>query len=116
MSLFSFLFRVCHFIQKRWLKVVLFSFAIGNARPFNLQERYLDHCSRILAHPNATFEDGKVVAEIQLYATTLKLQSDTQRMRFAECEYEEIERWKMEWAHLLSKFCLSPFFPPRDLD
>ena len=79
------------------------SFAIGNARPFNLQERYLDHCPRILSNPNATFDDGKIVAEIQLYSTTLKLQSNSARMRFADYEYEEIEHWKMEWAHLLSK-------------
>ncbi|KAI9931267.1 hypothetical protein MW887_010929 [Aspergillus wentii] len=77
-------------------------FAIGNARPFNIQQRYLDHCPRILEHPSATSEDGKVVAEIQLYLITLKIQKTSQRMQYADSEYEEIERWKMEWAHLLT--------------
>lgn len=67
-----------------------------------MQPQYLDHCSRILDHPRATPEDGRIVAEIQLYRITLKLQNSSQRLRFSETEYEEIERWKMEWAHLLS--------------
>ncbi|PLB54853.1 Zn(II)2Cys6 transcription factor of proteolytic enzymes [Aspergillus steynii IBT 23096] len=78
-------------------------FAVGNARPFHIQQRYLDHCPRLLEHPSATFEDGKVMAEIQLYLITLKLQGSNPRMRLADVEYEEIERWKMEWAHLFSK-------------
>ncbi|KNG81366.1 C6 zinc finger domain protein [Aspergillus nomiae NRRL 13137] len=77
-------------------------FAVGNARPFNLPQRYLDYCPRLLEHPAATVEDGKVVAEIQLYLITLRLQANEQRMRFADVEYEEIERWKVEWAHLLA--------------
>lgn len=85
------------------------SFAIGNARPFNIQQRYLDHCPRILEHPSATSEDGKVVAEIQLYLITLKIQKTSQRMQYADSEYEEIERWKMEWAHLLSESLYSSF-------
>lgn len=58
----------------------------------------------MLEHPSATFEDGKVMSEIQLYLITLKLQGSNPRMRLADVEYEEIERWKMEWAHLFSKF------------
>ncbi|KAB8072941.1 transcriptional activator of proteases prtT [Aspergillus leporis] len=77
-------------------------FAVGNARPFHVPQRYLDYCPRLLEHPAATVEDGKVVAEIQLYLITLRLQSNEQRMRFADVEYEEIERWKVEWAHLLA--------------
>ncbi|THC93610.1 hypothetical protein EYZ11_006925 [Aspergillus tanneri] len=77
-------------------------FAVGNARPFHIQQRYLDHCRRLLEHPSATFEDGKVMAEIQLYLITLKLQGSDPRMRLSDVEYEEIERWKMEWAHLFT--------------
>ncbi|KAE8350821.1 transcriptional activator of proteases prtT [Aspergillus coremiiformis] len=77
-------------------------FAVGSARPFHLPERYLDYCPRLLEHPSATVEDGKVVAEIQLYLITLRLQGNEQRMRFADIEYEEIEQWKVEWAHLLA--------------
>ena len=83
-------------------------FAVGNARPLHIQQRYLDHCPRLLEHTSATFEDGKVVAEIQLYLITLKLQGSNPRMRLADVEYEEIERWKMEWAHLFSQ---SPEMP-----
>lgn len=68
-----------------------------------MQPQYLDLCTRILDHPRATSEDGRILAEIQLYRIALKLQNNPQRLRFAEPEYEEIERWKMEWAHLLSK-------------
>ncbi|RAL16103.1 uncharacterized protein BO97DRAFT_337135 [Aspergillus homomorphus CBS 101889] len=77
-------------------------FAVGNARPFHIQQRYLDHCPRILEHPAATLDDAKVVAEIQLYLMTLRLQSNGSRMRVADTKFEEIERWKAEWAHLLA--------------
>ncbi|RAH85641.1 transcriptional activator of proteases prtT [Aspergillus japonicus CBS 114.51] len=75
-------------------------FAVGNARPFHIQPRYLDHCPRILEHPGATLDDAKVVAEIQLYLITLRLQSNGGRMRVADTKFEEIERWRAEWAHL----------------
>jgi len=67
-----------------------------------VQAQYLDHCARILDHPRATSEDGRILAEIQLYRIALKLQNTPQRLRFAETEYEEIERWKIDCAHLLS--------------
>lgn len=35
------------------------------------------------------------------------IQYNLQRLRFAEGEYEEIERWKMEWAHLIGQSPLS---------
>ncbi|KAJ5540779.1 Transcriptional activator of proteases prtT [Penicillium frequentans] len=76
--------------------------ALGYGRTVNVQAQYFDHCSRILDHPRATPEDGRIVAEISLYRISLKLQNSPQRLQFAEVEYEELERWKMEWAHLLS--------------
>ncbi|KAF9883774.1 hypothetical protein FE257_002804 [Aspergillus nanangensis] len=76
--------------------------AVANARPFHIPQKYLDHCPRLLEHPAATFEDSKIVAEIQLYLITLRLQSNHQRMKIAEVEYEELERWKIDWAHLLA--------------
>ncbi|KAJ6171400.1 Transcriptional activator of proteases prtT [Penicillium chermesinum] len=45
---------------------------------------------------------GYGLAEIQLYRIALKIRNNTQRLQFTETEYEEIERWKMEWSHLLS--------------
>lgn len=72
-----------------------------------MQSQSLDNCIRILDHPRATSEDGRILAEIQLYRIALKLQNSPPRLRFAETEYEEIERWKMEWAHLLSKSTLT---------
>lgn len=78
------------------------SSALGYGRTVNVQQQYLDHCPSILDHPRATSEDGRTVAEIQLYLIALRLQNNPQRLRFAETEYEEIERWKVEWAHLLS--------------
>ncbi|KAJ5388151.1 Transcriptional activator of proteases prtT [Penicillium cosmopolitanum] len=77
-------------------------YAFGYGRTLNVQLHYLDHCIRILDHHRATPEDGRIVAEIQLYRIALKLQSSPHRLRFAETEYEEIERWKMEWTHLFS--------------
>ncbi|KAJ6096649.1 Transcriptional activator of proteases prtT [Penicillium sp. IBT 16267x] len=76
--------------------------ALGYGRTVNVQPQHFDHCSRILDHPRATPEDGRIVAEISLYRIALKLQNSPQRLQFAEVEYEELERWKMEWAHLLS--------------
>jgi hypothetical protein len=85
-----------------------YSSALANGRTVNIQHQYMDQCPRILEHAAATPEDGKIVAEIQLYRIALKLQHSQHRLQFAEAEYEEIERWKMEWAHLLSK---TPFPP-----
>ncbi|KAJ6127332.1 Transcriptional activator of proteases prtT [Penicillium sp. IBT 18751x] len=76
--------------------------ALGYGRSINVQPQYLDLCTRILDHPRATSEDGRILAEIQLYRIAMKLQNNPQRLRFVEPEYEEIERWKMEWAHLLN--------------
>ncbi|KAL4891025.1 hypothetical protein BDV59DRAFT_194494 [Aspergillus ambiguus] len=76
--------------------------AIANARPFHIPQRYLSHCFHLLEHPAATYEDRKVVAEIQLYLITLQLQRNYRRMRFPCIEYEEIERWKLDWAHLFN--------------
>ncbi|KAJ6072641.1 hypothetical protein N7467_010726 [Penicillium canescens] len=76
--------------------------ALANGRTVNIQQQHMDQCPRILENATATPEDGKIVAEIQLYRIALKLQHSQHRLQFAEAEYEEIERWKMEWAHLLT--------------
>ncbi|KAJ5438422.1 Transcriptional activator of proteases prtT [Penicillium daleae] len=76
--------------------------ALGYGRSVNVQQHHLDYCTRILDHPRATPEDGRIVAEIKLYRIALKIQHNLQRLRFAEGEYEEIERWKLEWAHLIT--------------
>ena len=78
------------------------SSALGYGRPVNAQAQHLEHCIRILDHPRATTDDRRIVAEIQLYRIALRLQHHP-RLRFAETEFDEIERWKVEWAHLLSK-------------
>jgi hypothetical protein len=86
------------------------SSALANGRTVNIQQQYIDQCPRILEHAGATAEDGRIVAEIQLYRIALQLQHSQHRLQFAEPEYEELERWKMEWAHLLSTYslCQSP--------
>ncbi|KAJ5899752.1 Transcriptional activator of proteases prtT [Penicillium taxi] len=76
--------------------------ALGYGRTVNVQLHYLDHCPRILDNPRATQEDGRIVAEIQLYRIALRIQNTPQRLQFVEAEYEEIEKWKLEWAHLLT--------------
>ncbi|CAI7617879.1 unnamed protein product [Penicillium glandicola] len=76
--------------------------ALANGRTVNIQQQYIDQCPRILEHASATPEDGRIVAEIQLYRIALRLQHSQHRLQFAEPEYEELERWKMEWAHLLT--------------
>ncbi|CAG8226775.1 unnamed protein product [Penicillium olsonii] len=76
--------------------------ALANGRSVNIQPQYIDQCPRILENAGATPDDGRIVAEIQLYRIALKLQHSPHRLQFAEPDYEEIERWKMEWAHLLA--------------
>ncbi|KAJ9487373.1 hypothetical protein VN97_g5955 [Penicillium thymicola] len=76
--------------------------ALANGRTVNIQQQYIDQCPRILEHAAATPEDGRIVAEIQLYRIALRLQHSQPRLQFAETEYEELERWRMEWAHLLT--------------
>ncbi|KAI1833840.1 transcriptional regulator family: Fungal Specific TF [Penicillium roqueforti] len=76
--------------------------ALANGRTVNIQQQYIDQCPRILEYAAATPEDGRIVAEIQLYRIALRLQHNQHRLRFAEPEYEELERWKLEWAHLLT--------------
>ncbi|OQE22099.1 hypothetical protein PENFLA_c013G10457 [Penicillium flavigenum] len=74
--------------------------ALANGRTVNIQQQYINQCPRILEHAGATPEDGRIVAEIQLYSIALRLQHSQSRLQFAESEYEELERWRMEWAHL----------------
>ncbi|CAG8052922.1 unnamed protein product [Penicillium olsonii] len=76
--------------------------ALANGRSVNIQPQYIDQCPRILENAGATPDDGRIVAEIQLYRIALRLQHSPHRLQFAEPDYEEIERWKMEWAHLLA--------------
>ncbi|PLB38184.1 C6 zinc finger domain protein [Aspergillus candidus] len=76
--------------------------SVGNARPLQIQQRHLDHCPRILDHPAATLEDARVVAEIQLHLITSKIQCNPLLMQTSDVEFEELERWKMKWAHLLA--------------
>ncbi|KAJ5168961.1 Transcriptional activator of proteases prtT [Penicillium canariense] len=58
--------------------------ALGYGRAVNVQQHHLDYCAWILEHPRATSEDGRIVAEIKLYRIALKIQSNLQRLRFAE--------------------------------
>ncbi|KAJ5959195.1 uncharacterized protein N7479_006345 [Penicillium vulpinum] len=88
--------------------------ALANGRTVNIQQQYIDQCPRILEHAGATTEDGRIVAEIQLYRIALRLQHSQHRLQFAESEYEELERWKMEWAHL-STSTLRPCKPNPNL-
>ncbi|EPS29021.1 hypothetical protein PDE_03967 [Penicillium oxalicum 114-2] len=76
--------------------------ALGYGRSVNVQQHHLDQCTRILDNPRATPEDGRIVAEIKLYRIALRIQHNIQRLRYTEGEFEEIERWKMEWAHLIA--------------
>ncbi|QQK42877.1 Fungal transcriptional regulatory protein, N-terminal [Penicillium digitatum] len=76
--------------------------ALANGRTVNIQQQFIDQCPRVLEHAAATPEDGRIVAEIQLYRIALRLQHTQHRVQFAETEYEDLERWKMEWAHLLT--------------
>ncbi|KAJ5164585.1 uncharacterized protein N7500_006415 [Penicillium coprophilum] len=87
--------------------------ALANGRTVNIQQQYIDQCPRILEHAGATAEDGRIVAEIQLYRIALRLQHSQHRLQFAEPEYEELERWKMEWAHLLSTSTLPLYAQPQ---
>jgi hypothetical protein len=82
-------------------------FAIGNARPLNLQQKYLDYCSRVLEHSAVRFEDARVVAEIRLYSITLSLQNNGQRIQNCGADYEEITNWKKDCAHLFTDEPLS---------
>jgi hypothetical protein len=79
------------------------SFAIGNARPLNLQQKCLENCRRILEHSATRVEDARMVAEIQLYSITLSVQSNSQRIQNDEAEFEEITQWKKEWSYLFGE-------------
>lgn len=48
-----------------------------------------------------------MVAEIQLYSQTLVLQGNYQRIQNVEVEYDELSRWKRNWAHILGKLLVS---------
>jgi hypothetical protein len=60
-----------------------------------------------LESPAARFEDARMVAEIQLYSQTLVLQGNYQRIQNVEVEYDELSRWKRNWAHILGKLLVS---------
>ncbi|KAH8704145.1 C6 zinc finger domain protein [Talaromyces proteolyticus] len=74
---------------------------ISNGRPLNLKRKHLHYCYRILESPHAKLDDGRIVAEIELYYLTLSLQNKHYRTQSIDIGYEELARWRQNWAHIL---------------
>jgi len=89
------------------IELIFGSYSVGNNRPCNLQQKYLDQCPRILGFPQAhMIGDGRLVAEIELYTILQDLLQNTQYLRFGETRHEPINQWRSKWKNLFSMPCL----------
>jgi hypothetical protein len=79
----------------------LFRFAVGTGKPPTIPADYIKQCPVILDHPDATVEDGIVLAESLLFsALYYKLGNLPFLDKDGRCE--ELTAWETRWKHLLS--------------
>ncbi|KAH9884544.1 hypothetical protein F4778DRAFT_553798 [Xylariomycetidae sp. FL2044] len=78
-------------------------FSIGNGRPCMVQPRFVEQCSRIVDFPDACTTDGKLYAEVLLYARTesiLSTGTSTQWKQSYPLVVPELVDFQTEWGHL----------------
>lgn len=79
---------------------------MGTGRPSIIAESYLDQCPSILNVFEASIEDIIVVAEIEFYATLLKiLTSQLPLQPNGKCK--ELSAWHGKWEYLLGIYACS---------
>ncbi|OIW35714.1 hypothetical protein CONLIGDRAFT_690403 [Coniochaeta ligniaria NRRL 30616] len=86
-------------------------FSIGNGRPCMVQPRFVEQCSRIVDFPDARTTDGKLYAEVLLYAKTESILSNGPSTRWKQPNVlvvPELAEFQSEWGHLFDlPECLS---------
>ncbi|EXJ87151.1 hypothetical protein A1O3_04110 [Capronia epimyces CBS 606.96] len=75
-------------------------FAVGTGKPTTIPSELLDQCPAILNHPEATLDDGLVLAEVLLFSTLCNKQVPPSLDRDGSCH--DLTMWEKRWKHLLS--------------
>ncbi|EXJ83324.1 hypothetical protein A1O1_06945 [Capronia coronata CBS 617.96] len=74
-------------------------FAVGTGKPTTIPSELLDQCPAILNHPEATLDDGIVLAEILLFSALCNKHFPPSLDRDGNCP--ELTAWEKRWKHLL---------------
>ncbi|RKU46345.1 hypothetical protein DL546_008695 [Coniochaeta pulveracea] len=75
-------------------------FAVGTGKPATIPHDLLEHCPAILNHPQATIDDGIVLAEIMLFSALCDKTAPPSLNRHGHCQ--ALMAWEKRWAHLLA--------------
>lgn len=85
-------------------------FAVGTGKPPTIPADYIKQCPAILNHPDATVDDGLILAEILLFsALYYKLGNFPPLDEDGRCE--ELSAWETKWKHLLGTGLRTVFLP-----
>lgn len=74
---------------------------MGTGKPATIPPDLLDQCPAILNHPQATIDDGIVLAEILLFSALCNKHKPLLLDRHGHCP--ELTAWEKRWEHLLSE-------------
>ncbi|KAH8897303.1 hypothetical protein GQ53DRAFT_803321 [Thozetella sp. PMI_491] len=74
-------------------------FAVGTGKPPTTPADLLEQCSAILNHPQATIDDGIVLAEILLFSALCNKHMPPVLDEHGHCA--ELADWEKRWEHLL---------------
>ncbi|KIX01628.1 uncharacterized protein Z518_09354 [Rhinocladiella mackenziei CBS 650.93] len=75
-------------------------FAVGTGKPATVPSELIDQCPAILNHPEATPDDGIILAEILLLSSLCNKQMPPSLDRDGHCHV--LTAWEERWKHLLS--------------
>ncbi|KIW50201.1 hypothetical protein, variant [Exophiala xenobiotica] len=86
-------------------------FAVGTGKPTTIPWEYIQHCPSILNHPQASIEDGIILAEILLLSVLCE-KPRSSLLLDRDGQSRDLAAWEQRWAHLLTspkatllKFC-----------
>ncbi len=77
-------------------------FAVGTGKPTTIPWEYIQHCPSILNHPQASIEDGIILAEILLLSVLCE-KPRSSLLLDRDGQSRDLAAWEQRWAHLLSK-------------
>ncbi|KAK5273625.1 hypothetical protein LTR96_000225 [Exophiala xenobiotica] len=78
-------------------------FAVGTGKPTTIPWEHIQHCPSILNHPQASIEDGIILAEILLLSVLCE-KPRSSLLLDRDGQSRDLAAWEQRWAHLLSKY------------
>ncbi|KAK5457218.1 hypothetical protein LTS15_004999 [Exophiala xenobiotica] len=76
-------------------------FAVGTGKPTTIPWEYIQHCPSILNHPQASIDDGIILAEILLLSVLCE-KPRSSLLLDRDGQSRDLAAWEQRWAHLLT--------------